>query len=74
MKKGTKKILAYSIAAATVYYIYTTRISTTMTLMPQSVPANTQMTLMPQSVPANTQGPKDPSLQFYGIGNPPNWY
>ena len=61
MKKGTKKILAYSIAAATVYYIYTTRISTTMTLMPQSVPAN-------------TQGPKDPSLQFYGIGNPPNWY
>lgn len=61
MKKGTKKMLVYGVAAAAVYYIYTTRMSTTMALMPQSVPAN-------------TQGAKDPSLQLYGIGNPPNWY
>lgn len=61
MKKATKRILGYGIAAAAVYYIYTTRMSATMTLMPQSVPAV-------------TQGAKDPSLQLYGIGNPPNWY
>ena len=61
MKKGTKKMLAYGVAAAAVYY-FATR---TMSMAP---------VLMPQSAPANAQGAKDPSLQLYGIGNPPNWY
>ena len=61
MKKGTKKMLAYGVAAAAVYY-FATR---TTGLAPM---------LMPQSAPARSQGSEDPSLQLYGIGNPPNWY
>jgi hypothetical protein len=61
MKKGTKKMLAYGVAAVAVYYFY----NRTMSMAPM---------LVPQSVPVNTQGAKDPSLQLYGIGNPPNWY
>ena len=67
MKKSTKRILGYGIAAAALYYVYTTR------MIPIDG-STTTMNLMPQSVPANTQGAKDPSLQLYGIGNPPNWY
>ena len=65
MKKGTKKMLAYGVAAVAVYYFYNRTMSMAPMLVPQSVPA---------SMPANDQGAKDPSLQLYGIGNPPNWY
>mgnify|MGYP001340149685 FL=1 len=67
MKKSTKRILGYTITAAAIYYVFKTR------MIPIDG-SSTTMTLMPQSVPANGQGANDPSLQLYGIGNPPNWY
>ena len=65
MKQGTKKMLAYGVAAAAIYYFYRSTMS---------AGRETMQTLMPQSAPANAQGSSDPSLQLYGIGNPPNWY
>ena len=67
MKKSTKRILQYGITAIALYYVYKT------TMIPIDG-SSTTMTLIPQSAPANTQGARDPSLQLYGIGNPPNWY
>ena len=68
MKKGTKRIAGYAITAIAIYYVYR---SSKQSISQGSEAMKTFLT--PATNPANS-GANDPSLQLYGIGNPPNWY